>query len=174
MFLTRQTSVSYYHFLYSTSLFFHTFYILIYLYTLQTLHALFIYFIYLFKLIYLYFFVLFYTQVAFMPFYTQLIFIFYSFCVLNKTLLGESRCLNNLFFLLAFLIYLSQVIVGTLPLTVEHLCDLQYSMPLHWSPGTSRITLTQKSRGLLLGPPKYPKYVPLLTYFAYFPPKSIS
>ena len=70
-------------------------------------NALFIYFIYLFKLIYLYFFVLFYTQVAFMPFYTQLIFIFYSFCVLNKTLLGESRCLNNLFFLLTFLIYLS-------------------------------------------------------------------
>ena len=68
------------------------------------------------------------------------------FCTLNKTPLGETGCLSNLYYLLAaqsstFLIYpISQRgTFGTLSLTVQNLRDLQDAMPCHWSPRTSHL-----------------------------------
>ena len=65
-----------------------------------------------------------------------------------KTPLGETGCLGNQYFLLTgwlgiqFLVnpYVNKVSLasfGYLPLTVQHLCDLQDAMPCHWSPSAS-------------------------------------
>ena len=74
---------------------------------------------------------------------------------LNKTPLGETGCLSNPYFLLTgclgiqfFFIhpaYPTQSVrlpFGYLPLTMQHLCDLQDTMPCHWSPSASHPTLT--------------------------------
>ena len=64
---------------------------------------------------------------------------------LNKTPLGETRYLGNLYFLLTgglgiqlfdspFPNTVSQAMFCYLPLTVQHLCELQDTMPFHWSP----------------------------------------
>ena len=77
---------------------------------------------------------------------------------LNKTLLGETGCSNNLYYLLAaqassFLINfpfpntVSWTIPGSPHLTVHPLCDLQDAMPPHWSPSASHLTLAYGSRG---------------------------
>ena len=91
-------------------------------------------------------------------FYPQRTFIFHTYCTLNKPSLGETGWLINPYFLLAaqassFLIYfsfpntVSEDTLGTLPLTVQYLCELQNLMLLHWSPVTSYLTLTYGSRG---------------------------
>ena len=55
------------------------------------------------------------------------------FYVYDKTLLGESGCL-------------CQATLGSLPLTVQPLCDLWNSMPLHWLPSASHTILAQGSK----------------------------
>ena len=55
------------------------------------------------------------------------------FYVYDKTLLGESECL-------------CQATLGSLPLTVQPLCDLWNSMPLHWLPSASHTILAQGSK----------------------------
>ena len=69
-----------------------------------------------------------------------------SLYILHKTPLGETGCIGNPYFYLlvayasSFLIRpntVSQATYGYLPLTVQHLCDLQDIMPRHWSPGAS-------------------------------------
>ena len=73
---------------------------------------------------------------------------------LNKTPLGETGCLSNPYFLLTgclsiqffdsppFPNTVNLAAVGYLPLTLQHLCDLQDTMPCHWSPSASHPTLT--------------------------------
>ena len=73
---------------------------------------------------------------------------------LNKTPLGETGCLSNPDFLLtsclgiqffdspSFPNTVSWATFGYLPLTVQHLCDLQDTMPYHWLPSASHPTLT--------------------------------
>ena len=70
----------------------------------------------------------------------------------NKTLFGETGCLCIfcfecsgivLYFTSLFLtqpVRIPLAILVYLPLTAQHLCDLQDTMPCHWSPGTSHPT----------------------------------
>ena len=69
-----------------------------------------------------------------------------SLYILYKTPLGETGCLGDSYFIdwlpkhPTFLIHPNTVSYTTydyLPLTVQYLCDLQDTMPSHWSPGTS-------------------------------------
>ena len=96
------------------------------------------------------------------------------FYTLNKTPLGETGWLRNLYYLLAaqasrFLIYppfpstVSQDTFGTLSLTVQYLSDLLDTMPRHWSPSTSYPTLPREAEDFLKDG-KYPKDVPLPTF----------
>ena len=48
-----------------------------------------------------------------------------------------------------FLNIVSQNTFGTLPLTVQYLCDLQDVMPLHWSPCTSAHILSLLATSLI-------------------------
>ena len=95
-------------------------------------------------------------KIIFFLYYT---FFFYA---LNKTPLGLSGSLGNPYFLLAahassslinppFPSTVNQTTVGTLPLTMQHLCDLQDTLLLHWSPSTSHLALTQRIRVFLQG-----------------------
>ena len=70
----------------------------------------------------------------------------------NKTPLGETGCLGNLYFLLTGCLgiqffdlppVITQSVrpLGYLPLTVQHLCHSQDIMPCHWSPSASHPTL---------------------------------
>ena len=70
----------------------------------------------------------------------------------NKTPLGKTGCLANPYFLLTgclaiqffdlppYLNTVSWATFGYLPLTVQHLCDLQDNIPCHWSPSASHPT----------------------------------
>ena len=78
---------------------------------------------------------------------------------LNKTPLGETGYLSNPYFLLTsssgiqffdsppFPNTVSKATFGYLPLTVQHLCELQDAMPCHWSSSASHPTLTYGSGG---------------------------
>ena len=83
------------------------------------------------------------------------------FYTLNKTPLGETGCLSNLYYFLApqassFLIHppflntVSQDTFGTLSLPVQYLCDLREAMLRHWSPSSSHPTLPMEG-GFPLG-----------------------
>ena len=52
---------------------------------------------------------------------------------------------------------------GYLPLTVQHLCDLQDAMQCYWSPSPSHPILSREAEDFLSGG-KYPKDVPLPTF----------
>ena len=66
-----------------------------------------------------------------------------SLYILHKTPLGETGCIGNPYFYLlvaytsSFLIHPNSQLAtyGYLPLTVQHLCELQDIMPCHCSPG---------------------------------------
>ena len=58
---------------------------------------------------------------------------------------------------------------GTLPLTVQYLCDLLDAMPHQWSPSTSHPILPREAEDFYSGG-KYPKYVPLPTFLACLQP----
>ena len=72
---------------------------------------------------------------------------------LYKTLLGETGCLGNPYFLLTgclniqffdsppFFNTVSQAVFGYLAMTARHLYDLQDPMPHHWSPSASHLSL---------------------------------
>ena len=61
----------------------------------------------------------------------------------NKTPLGETGCLSNPYFLLNGCLGIQSLFHSPyLPLTAQHLCDLQDAMPCHWSPSASHPTLT--------------------------------
>lgn len=141
-FLIRQTSVSYYLFFkapfFYTQLFFVILTYIVYTIYIYYLHTL-------FRFLHLY--------TLNFP-YTQLPFIFQTSYFVNKTPLGETRCLTNFCFLtvaLAFSFFnsfpfsntVSDTTLGTLPLYLP-LCD------------------------------KNLKYVHLPTYFIYFPHKHIT
>ena len=123
-------------------------------YTLYTIYTYILYMLICFILIKLHCFLYSTTFLYFSYFfYTQRTFIFHTYCTLNKPSLGETGWLINPYFLLAaqassFLIYfsfpntVSEDTLGTLPLTVQYLCELQNLMLLHWSPVTSYLTLT--------------------------------
>ena len=103
----------------------------------------------------------------------DLITLFYT---LNKTLLGETECLSNLYYLVAtqasnFLIHLlflnavSQDTFGTLLHTVQYLFELWNVMSHHWSLSISHPTLPKEAEVFPRGG-KYPKGVflpPFLT-----------
>ena len=72
-------------------------------------------------------------------------FILIKLYTLNKSPLGETGCLSNLYYLLAaqssnFFIYppfpntVSQDTFGNLLPTLQYLCDSRDAMPRHWSP----------------------------------------
>ena len=102
-----------------------------------------------------------------------------TFLYSNKTPLGETGCLSNLYLLavqaFSFLIHppflntVSQDTFVTLSLTAQHLCDFQDIMPHHWSPHTSHLTLPREAEDFPRGG-KYPKDVPLSTFLAYLQP----
>ena len=59
----------------------------------------------------------------------------------------------------------TEATLGTLLLTVPHLCDLRDSISHHWSPGRSQFNFQVKQRiSNFLRDGKYPKHVPLPTY----------
>ena len=102
------------------------------------------------------------------------------FYTLDKTPLGETGYLSNLYYLLAaqassFLIHpdipntVSQDTFGTLPLTVQYLCDLRDAMSRHWSPSTFHPTLPIEAEDFPRGA-KYPKDVPLPTFLVFLQP----
>ena len=70
----------------------------------------------------------------------------------------------------------SQDIFGTLPLSVQYLCDLRDTMLCHWLPSTSHRNLPREgfpNEGFPRDFPrsgKYPKVVLLLTFLAYLQP----
>ena len=103
--------------------------------------------------------------------------LFYTF---NKTLLGETLYLSSLHYLLAaqastFLIHhpypntVSQDTFDTQALTVQYFCDLQDTMPCHWSLSTSHPTFPREREHFPRGD-KYPKDVPLPKFLAYLQP----
>ena len=67
--------------------------------------------------------------------------------IFYKTPLAETECFHNPYFiywlpkhLYKYLIHpntVSQATYGYLPLSLQHLCDLQDTMPRHWLPGVS-------------------------------------
>ena len=72
-----------------------------------------------------------------------------TFYTLDKTPLGETKCLNNLHYILtaqvsSFLIHqpflnkVSYAKLGTLHLTVQPLRDLRDTMSRYWSPSASQ------------------------------------
>ena len=90
----------------------------------------------------------------------------------NKTPLGETGCLSNLYYLLAAQAYSSlipkhsQDTFDTLPLNVQYVCDLPDAMHRHWSPSTSHPTLPWEPENFPQDG-KYPKNAPLPTFLAY-------
>ena len=71
----------------------------------------------------------------------------------SKTPSRETGCLGNPYFLhtgcLGIQFFdspypntVSHADFGYLPLSVQHLCDLQHAMPCHWPPSASHPTLT--------------------------------
>ena len=58
---------------------------------------------------------------------------------------------------------------GTLPPTVQYLCDLRYTIPHHWSQNTSHPNLHRERGDFPMGG-KYSKDVPLPTFLAYMQP----
>ena len=102
------------------------------------------------------------------------------FFPLDKTPLGETGCLSNLYYLLAaqafsFLIYhVFQKIVSyatprTLHLNVQPLYHFWDAIPGHWSPNGCHPTLPRKAEDFpRCG--KYPRETPLLTFLTYFQP----
>ena len=100
------------------------------------------------------------------------------FYTLNKTSLGETGCLRNLFYLLAakassffnsppFVLTVSQDTFGTLPLTVQYLTELRDDMPCHCSPSTSHPSLPSEADHFPMGGKNPNKDVPLSTFLAY-------
>lgn len=73
------------------------------------------------------------------------------FYALNKTPSRETRCLRNLFNLLAAQAFNSPPFpnTGTLPLTVQYPSDLRDAMPLYWLPSNSHPNLTLGIGGFL-------------------------
>ena len=62
----------------------------------------------------------------------------------------------------------TEATLGILLLTVPHLCDLRDSISHHWSLGRSQFNFLVKQRiSNFLRSGKYPKHVPLPTYFPY-------
>ena len=55
---------------------------------------------------------------------------------------------------------------GTLPLTVQYLCDLQDAMPCHWSPSISHPVIPREGEDFPRGG-KFPKDASLPTFLAY-------
>ena len=69
----------------------------------------------------------------------------------------------------SFLNAVSQDTFGTLPLTVQYFCDLQCTMPHHWSSRASHSTIPREAEDLLRGN-KYPTDVSLSTFLACLQP----
>ena len=83
----------------------------------------------------------------------------------NKTPLGETGCLGNLYFLLPGCLGIQFFDSPPYPNTAQHLRDLQDAMRFHWLPSASHPTPTLDD--------KYFKHVPKLTYLIYFSPKGV-
>ena len=116
-------------------------------------------------------------------FCTQLAFAFYFLCfqqnsfrrnwMLEQPLVFTGCSSIHFFNSLPFPKTVSQAVLGTLSLTVQHQCDLRDTIPLYCSPITSHPTLTGEAEGFPKAG-KYPKHVTLPTYLDYLQPSSIS